>query len=62
MDPAQVRAEIEMKMTRERIDRKLDRLEARLAESRGQLTRIARGAGALVATLYGLASRRRAQR
>lgn len=60
MDPEQVRAE--MTTTRERIDRKLDRLEARLAESRWRLTRIAQGAGALVGTLYRRASRRRARR
>lgn len=50
MDPEQVRAE--MRATRDRIDRKLDLLQARVADSRGQATRAALGAGGLVSFLY----------
>lgn len=50
MDPEQVRAE--MRATRERIDRNLDLLQARVADSRGQATRAALGGGALVSFLY----------
>lgn len=61
MDPEQVRAE--MRATRERIDRKLDLLQARVADSRGQATRAALGGGALVSFLYTWAKlRQRRQR
>jgi hypothetical protein len=41
-----------MRATRDRIDRKLDLLQARVADSRGQATRAALGGGALVSALY----------
>jgi hypothetical protein len=41
-----------MRATRERIDRKLDLLQSRVAESRGQARRVALGGSALISTLY----------
>jgi len=60
MDPEQVRAE--MKATRERIDLKLDLLQARVAASGGQMKRAAFGGGALLSMLLLWAKRRQARR
>ena len=59
MDPEQVRAE--MRATRERIDRKLDLLQARVADSRGQATKAALAGGALLSFLYTWAKLRQAR-
>ena len=49
MDTEQVRAE--MRATRDRIDRKLDLLQSRVSQQRGQAARVAVGGGALISTL-----------
>lgn len=64
MDPKQVRAEMtamkldKMRATRERIDLKLDLIQARAAASKGPAGRIAFGAAALGSVLGFLAKRR----
>ena len=60
MDPEQVRAK--MKAARERIDAKLDRLEARATKSRKPVKLAAIAAGVLIPAAYVLARRRKARR
>jgi hypothetical protein len=50
-----------MRATRDRIDRKLDLLQARVADSRGQATRAALGGGAFLSFLYMWARLRKAR-
>jgi hypothetical protein len=59
MDPQQSRAQV--KATRDRIDRKLDLIQARVKHSRGRANRIAFVSGAILSALFFWARRRQSR-